>query len=308
MNKLLGEIFYKLAHKIIEILTKLNFKTKVFNYAKSHRSDSENDIYLTSIQNILKNQKLYENFKRNHLYKETLEHVSEKDGAEYLEILRTNNIEIFNHALETVLLSDNQGNPIKFRYSECQIPLSPTTLRYVKVASDLEKLFGKELGSVVEIGCGYGGQTLVNDQLLKVHNATLFDLPLVNKLIDRYLDAYLLNGKYKTTTLNKENATKYDLIISNYAFSELPKELQLKYIDKILAHCKKGYLTMNSGLGNDRSNGKLSIKELSSLLPQFEIFEEKPLTGIDNYIIVWGHDMNKASNHFQIKKFNNEIK
>lgn len=308
MNKLLDDTIYKLAHKISDIFLKLNFKTKIFNYSKSHRSDSENGIYLTTIQNILDNQKLFENFKRNHLYKETLEHVSEKDGAEYLEILRKNNIEIFNHALKTVLLSDNQGNPLKFMYSDCQIPLSPTTLRYVKVASDLKNLFGKELGSVVEIGCGYGGQTLVNDQLLNVQNATLFDLPLVNKLIDRYLDAYLLNGKYKTTILNKESATKYDLVISNYAFSELPKELQLKYIDKILAHCKKGYLTMNSGLSNERSIGKLSIKELSSLLPQFEIFEEKPLTGKENYMIVWGHDMNKANNHFQIMNPSKKIK
>ena len=306
MNKLLGNTFYKLAHKISDIFLKLNFKTKILNHAKSHRSDSENGIYLTIIQDILKKPKLFENFKRNHLYRETLEHVSEKEGAEYLEILRKNNIEILNRASETVFLSDNQGNPVKFRYKESQIPLSPTTLRYVKVASDLEKLFGKELGSVVEIGCGYGGQTLVNDQLLNVHNATLFDLPLVNKLIDKYLDAYFLNGKYKTTILNKESARKYDLVISNYAFSELPKELQLKYVDKILAHCKKGYLTMNSGLGNERSIGKLSIKELNSLLPQFEIFEEKPSTGKDNYIIVWGHDMNKARDYFQIKNFKNK--
>lgn len=306
MNKLAHKLRYKLAHKLSDIFLKINFKTKIFNHAKKYRSDSENGIYLTAILNILKNQKYFENFKRNYLYKETLEHVSEKQGAEYLEVLKTNNIEIFNLAIKTVLLSDSQGNPFKFKYNDCQIPLSPTTLRYVKVASDLEKLFGKELGDVVEIGCGYGGQTLVNDQLLNVRKATLFDLPLVNKLIDRYLDAYLLRGAFKTTVLNKESVSEYDLVISNYAFSELPKELQLKYIDKVLSHCKKGYLTMNDGLGTERSIGKLSFKELSSFLPKFEILEEKPLTGQHNYIIVWGHDKNKARNHFVIKSHQNK--
>ena len=41
-----------------------------------------------------------------------------------------------------------------------------------------------DVGNVAEIGCGYGGQTLVNDQLLNVESARLFDLPFVNKLID----------------------------------------------------------------------------------------------------------------------------
>ena len=58
----------------------------------------------------------------------------------------------------------------------------------------------------------------------------LFDLPKVNKLIERYLNSHLLKGSYKTTTLNQEISEKYDLVISNYAFSELPKSLQIKYI------------------------------------------------------------------------------
>lgn len=82
---------------------------------------------------------------------------------------------------------------------------------------------------VAEIGCGYGGQTLVNDQLLNVKSAGLFDLPFVNKLIDRYLNAHLLKGAYYTTVINKEIPQNYDLVISNYAFSELPKKLQLTY-------------------------------------------------------------------------------
>jgi len=139
----------------------------------------------------------------------------------------------------------------------------------------------------------------VNDQLLDVQSARLFDLPFVNKLIDRYLNAHLFKGAYFTTVINKEEPRNYDLVISNYAFSELPKMLQLSYIRKVLIKAKKGYLTMNSGLGNTRSSGKLDIIELRKLLPEFSIIKETPLTADQNYIIVWGHTQEDLEKYFE---------
>ncbi len=82
----------------------------------------------------------------------------------------------------------------------------------------------------------------------------------------------------------------YDLVISNYAFSELPEPVERTYIDKVLSRSKRGYLTMNSGLSDHagRESEKLTLDELKNLLPPFEIFEEKPYAK-HNYIIVWGH-------------------
>lgn len=190
------------------------------------------------------------------------------------------------------------GNPIKYSFPGIGIRLSPTTLRYLKVASDLKLLFGNNLGYVAEIGGGYGGQTLVNDQLLNVTCAKIFDLPIVNKLIDRYLNSHLLNGAYETTFINKELQTKYDLVISNYAFSELPMELQKVYIRKVVAQSSRGYLTMNSGLGGKRSIGKLNIFDLKEHLPEFAIFDENPQTSEHNYIICWGHNSEAAALNF----------
>ena len=116
-------------------------------------------------------------------------------------------------AMKTVLLSDSTGNPVKCRYDAIDIPLSPTTLRYLKVASDLCGLFGNNLGRTAEIGCGYGGQAYVNDQLLDVEHATLFDLPVVNKLIEQYLNMKLLNGAYHATVINQAEPNDYDLVI-----------------------------------------------------------------------------------------------
>jgi putative sugar O-methyltransferase len=291
----------KATYVLLRQFLRTNFKPKIYTFAKEYRSESENGTYASAILNILKSQKNFANFKRNRLYRDILEHVSEEQGNAYLDVLKLRNDGILKHALETVLLSDTIGNPLKFRYTGYFTSLSPTTLRYVKVSSDLKILFGEDLGDVVEIGCGYGGQTLVNDQILNVRSAKLFDLPIVNKLIRRYLNTHLLHGAFKTTSINEEVASSYDLAISNYAFSELPKKLQLIYITKVLSKSRKGYLTMNSGLSGGGSIEKLSLKELRYQLPNFETFEEKPLTGHDNYIIVWGHDKNKALEYFTIK-------
>ena len=290
-----GYALYVIASRIM----KVNLRAKVFAHAKEYRSDSENGNYASAVTRALKNQKAFDNFKRSYSYRDILEHVSEDQGRSYLEILEARNDSILSQARSTVLVSDQVGNPIKYRYERYENPLSPTTLRYLKVASDLKILFGSSLGKVAEIGCGYGGQTLVNDQLLDVKSARLFDLPFVNKLIERYLNAHLLNGAYATTVINKEGPRDYDLVISNYAFSELPKTLQLAYIKKVLANSKKGYLTMNSGLGNDRSAGKLALSELTELLPEFRVIEEEPLTADQNYIIVWGHSEDALGKYFK---------
>ena len=291
-----GYAIYKVASRVARI----SLRSKVFAHAKEYRSDSEDGRYASAVLNALKNQNNFDNFKRSYSYREILEHVSEEHGEQYLRILEARNDGIIEKAISTVLKTDDVGNPIKFNYRNFTIPLSPTTLRYVKVASDLNIIFGEDLGDVAEIGCGYGGQTLVNDQLLNVRSATLFDLPFVNSLIKRYLNTHLLKGAYDATVINRRTPSRYDLVISNYAFSELPKKLQKMYIHKVLSNSKKGYLTMNTGMGDDRSSGKLSIAELKELLPEFSIISEEPLTANQNYIIVWGYNKDRLSDNFQI--------
>ena len=275
--------------------------SNIFAHSREFRSDSENESYGKAVVSVLKSQKAFDNFKRNHSYREILEHVSAELGRDYLDIVRERNDGLFEKAIETVLVSDDIGNPVKCRYNEIDLPLSPTTLRYLKVASDLRGLFGNNLGRTAEIGCGYGGQTYVNDQLLSVDCVTLFDLPFVNKLIERYLNTVLLNGAYRTTVINQAEPNDYDLAISNYAFSELPSSLQCKYIEKVLAKSKRGYLTMNSGLSGPHSHGKLSLEELRELMPKFEVYEEEPLSSPYNYIVVWGHNELFANKFMTLK-------
>lgn len=267
----------------------LTRRKKLFSSLEAYRSDSDNGKYPAVVAEILANQAAFDTFKRNRVYNRILEHVSDEQGQAYLDILRARDDGLLNRALERLLIEDDIGSPRKCSYLGVDGQLSPTTLRYVKVASDLHKLFGCDLGTVAEIGCGYGGQCLTNDTLLSVKEAVLFDLPFVNQLITRYLESFILSGAYRTTTLNQHVPKPFDLVISNYAFSELPEPVERAYITKVLAHAKRGYLTMNSGMGNDRTKGKMTLDQLREALPPFEILDEEPLTYEGNYIIAWGH-------------------
>jgi trans-aconitate methyltransferase len=141
--------------------------------------------------------------------------------------------------------------------------------------------------SVVEIGCGYGGQAAVLNRMFGIRDYTCFDLPPVLELIERYLvevsDLEIRRGDLA------EKAYKWDLVISNYAFSELRRDLQIHYMENILLKSASGFMIMNSGLTNKtgRSTGKLTITEIREFLPNLRIVEETPLTGPDNYVILW---------------------
>jgi putative sugar O-methyltransferase len=302
IKKIIDDPKYAL-HIFISQYLKISFVKKVFSQKPEYRSDSENGTYAAVILKSLKDQKSFDNFKRSYYYREILEHVNYDQGSKYLDIVLSRNDGLFETALGSVLKMDEVGNPIKYKYSalDKNLMLSPTSLRYLKVTSDLKGLFGSNIERVAEIGCGYGGQALMNDQLLEVNHVTLFDLPFVNQLITRYLNSMLLNGTFKTTTINESLAENYDLVISNYAFSELPSMLQLSYIKKVLMNSKRGYLTMNSGLLGERSEGKLSLEQLKKILPLFEIYEEEPNTYVHNYIIIWGHDEQFAEKYLTRK-------
>lgn len=84
-------------------------------------------------------------------------------------------------------------------------------------------------------------------------------------------------------------STKIDLVISNYAFSELPRETQFRYLDQVILNSKNGYMTINTGRGNlsGRKRNQLDLYELLKKIPNSRIIEKVPKINVDNYIIIW---------------------
>jgi putative sugar O-methyltransferase len=257
------------------------------------KKDKESDSQLLGFQEfvsrIVSDKRLEVKFRSLVRYKTILEHVSYKNGKKYLEKIESEKgIDVIE--LKKVIRGDLFGKPTKYIYSGIG-EASPTILRYISVASDLLKQFATEMKieTVVEIGTGFGGQLVVCDALMDLKSYTLYDLPEVLELNRNYLKNFDIRCSIEFGDINNVVSKPYDLFISNYAFSELPKVIQIEYIEKILSKSAHGYVTMNSGRTNHtgRSDGKLNLEELMTFLPHAQTIEEFPKTGPDNYIIIW---------------------
>lgn len=236
------------------------------------------------------NDFVFSNFKQHPCYKAILEHVSQEDGAKYIsEITKAGIIDLVSDK-DKLVVNDALGNPDKFEYDTCG-KFSPTTLRYTKVASDILSTFPQlrqqEKINIVEIGVGYGGQCLLLDNFLNIEKYTLVDITPALSLAKKYLEQFIMRARLKFSTLNELAASPYDLVISNYAYSELNRELQDAYLNKIILHSRCGYMTYNNITHS--SYRTYSAQEFASLLPVPATSRpETPLTHPDNAIITWG--------------------
>jgi hypothetical protein len=83
--------------------------------------------------------------------------------------------------------------------------------------------------------------------------------------------------------------SKFDLCISNYAYTECSKSLQDIYNRKILFVSDSGYITSNAEVWESSFTYSSSeiINFLISQKKETKIFDEKPLTTPGNIIITW---------------------
>lgn len=231
--------------------------------------------YINVCLKAIEDESVFNNFRRINDYRTVLEHVSYQLGYEYFTFIQSK----FPHLLEEKNIIkffsqdlDKIGNPETFLYSinNKEYYISPTTLRYLKVLGDLEKCFGDLSGlNIVEIGGGYGGQCKLILDYFKIKSYNIQDDVNVIPLIKKYLKLF----NYSIT----DNKNKVDLVISNYAYSELNCELQQEYFDKFLSKTKFLYLT---GVRED-----FCIDILKPLKDQILCLEEIPSSHGHNIII-----------------------
>ncbi len=75
-------------------------------------------------------------------------------------------------------------------------------------------------------------------------------------------------------------------MISNYAFTELPRTIQEVYLRKVILRSKRGYITYNEI--TPPAFRSLKVDELTAIIPGTRILKEEPLSHPRNCIIVWG--------------------
>lgn len=227
-------------------------------------------------------------FKQDPAYKEILEHVSQEQGELYKKYIDLHFPE-YKEKISKFKENDLHGNPTTFFYSEIG-DISPTTLRYIKVLSDLKNLYGSlDNFNIAEIGVGYGGQCKVITDFFNINKYYLLDLDEASKLASKYLSRLNVTSAEVVSFQNLPMIDiNFDLIISNYALTEIDRNIQDIYIEKILKKSKHGYITCNftSHFYNINS---YSLQELELKLIQLDTKRapEYPLTHKDNLILYW---------------------
>lgn len=226
-----------------------------------------------------KDESLFSIFRMDPTYKQVVEHSTFELGQGYLEAIKRDNpgLLMFQHRFKT---SDDFGSPLICGYSGLLI--SPSTLRYIKILSDLIKYFGSLEGlKIAEIGGGYGGQCKIIRDIYDV-DYHIIDLQESNLLAKRFLEnTGNFNVRYSTwDMLIKED---YDLVISVGAFTELNHEIQDYYNEMIIKGSKHGYMIGSVILNPNDCYQIDDLKKMGNVV----FVEEEPNTHWSNFIMKW---------------------
>ena len=247
-------------------------------------SISDQNSYVQLCELAVANQGVFSKFRKCLEYRLILEHVTKRFGKQYLDIALRNS-DVLGY-YDRIKIQNSIGDPVTFRYKKIG-RTSPTTLRYLKVLVDLIDLFGPLDNKVIsEIGVGFGGQAHAIAVNQNIEKYLLFDLPPVLELNKKFLGAVGNIDKFEFIDGRNPSERSSDLVISNYAFSELNREIQLMYLERVIPKAKMGYITWNEL--SYKQLGGLSVEELLERIPGSILKPEKPLTFANNVIIAWG--------------------
>ncbi len=216
-------------------------KTSVTDYFQEYKKVCEQAVI---------SEDVFNSFRSNGRYRRVVDHLDRQWGYSYIRMI--NNLLVaddicYEDFMAKFTFNDEVGRPCMFDYSPFG-QWSPTTLRYIYTAFMLRKQFGELHNStILEIGGGYGGQAAILMTQFNVKKYGIFDLNEVVGLISKYLNVH--NFK-QAVTYNQDQfiemeSIESDLVISDFAFSELSGISQDLYFEKVIRHSKRGYMTLN---------------------------------------------------------------
>jgi hypothetical protein len=188
--------------------------------------------------------------------------------------------------------NDGIGGPPLVRYPGFGV-FAPNTLRYVKHAADIERHFEPLAGKrVAEIGAGYGGLCRILSTRFADIEFHIFDLPEALALAERYLDLLGVRGVYFHSCFDPIRLADVDLVISSYAFSELNRTEQDRYLDGVVVGARAGFIHYGNvvATGAERSH---AVAAIEARIPQATVNDPRfRLGAMDVHcgisLITWG--------------------
>lgn len=255
-------------------------------HVRSRQATSYSDLpgFQRLLLGAVSDERVFSIFRSHPQFNAILDHVSVQQAEKYISVLDSRD-DNWHSALTRLQDFSVVGSP-RVAFFPRFGWVAPTLFRYLKVASDLRVLF-PQIGKmeISEIGIGWGGQAWILRQLFSPPRFNLYDLPEMLALSAHAMDKFPgadSNFFYFDGTVPLKGRSS-DLLISNYAFSEISRQHQSEYMDKVILRSKCGYITWNP-----LSKDGYSVRELLEVIPGSRVIEEYPLTGEKNCVIVWG--------------------
>lgn len=218
-------------------------------------------------------------FKQDSRITHVFEHASRRLGENYLKLINEQSPNLLD--VSSFLENDLLGSPrIDKFFLEKSYRYSSTTLQYIGVLSNLLTHF-KSLDDfkIIEIGGGYGGQCKIIQDYCKIFSYDIIDLPEVGLLQKKYLTELGCCRDVEIFSDIGLAAINYDLVISNYALTEVLDPLQTEYVIEILLKSKHGYITCNGPINK--------IMYLQNKFPNLTRINDIEGESENNYILIW---------------------
>ncbi len=191
----------------------------------------------------VENDEVFAKFKQDPRYTAILEHVPPEQGEDYVDTIQE--YELTDELIKEFKENDSIGGANLVEYDDPFGRISPSTLRYIQNALDISYFFGEgELNRIVEIGGGYGGLCKTISCLCDFDEYHIYDIEPATKLQEKYLKNFDIEVIHHNVP---EEIKDVDLVISNYAYSELSEELQTLYYNNVIKNAKKVYMILNRG-------------------------------------------------------------
>jgi len=160
--------------------------------------------------------------------------------------------------------------------------ISSGTLYFLNILKSLRGVFGDLTDfDIVEIGSGYGGQAkILIDSDVKSYSCV--DLPETLQLCNKYLNLFNHDVNYYVFPDVPER--KYDLVISNWCFSEFSEKLMEFYFERLIKNCARGYFLMNEW---QEEKKQFILSLCRKFFDTVEVYPEYPKTHPnDNWLLI----------------------
>ena len=184
---------------------------------------------------------------------------------------------------ERITKNDKYGNPTLVELAPHGHAAS-TTMRYAWNVTDMDR-HGVVLdeADIVEVGGGYGGLCRMIHEYYKPRSYTIVDLPEALALAKRYLAEFGIQPTL--VSCYEYDQRPIDTFISNYALTELSKDVQDKYVNQLMTHAVCGYVTYNSQPRN--SGNQWSLYDLGRMVPGKPVVEDENVKKSECKVLIW---------------------